>query len=77
MSAPAKTSCGKVNAAARAGFDNYLMAIGDQLSHRCWRQADAIFMDFDFLRHANAHDISPSLTVSGSYTAFSEISLLF
>ena len=46
---------GEVDADAGLGLDDHLVAGGDQLGDRGRGQADAIFVNLDFLRHADAH----------------------
>ena len=40
---------------AGIGFDDHVVARGHIFAHRARRQADAVFVDLDLLRHSDAH----------------------
>ena len=54
-----------VDAGARLGLDQYLVAVGDILADRTGRQADTGLAALDLFRNTNQHVILPRKTVGG------------
>ena len=54
----------KADAGAGAAFDDHLMAVMDGFTNRGGDHADPVFVNLDFLGHADAHGVSPGLFFS-------------
>ena len=62
----------EADAQPRAGFDQHLVTMVDDLAHAGRHETDPVFVSFDFLRHADQHG-SGSLSRAARTTATHQI----